>query len=80
MDQEWAESEADSDGHTMLAIACPHCGAYTERLLPVLRAAEALACDGCGAAIDIRSGECRTLIDRVAALCRRLDQRFKRKY
>jgi len=50
---------------TMLAIACPDCGDYSERPLTWLHTASDMDCDKCGVNIDLKAGESRALIERV---------------
>jgi hypothetical protein len=52
---------------TLMAIECPACGAYTEKPLPWLKAAELLDCGACGNTVDISFGDQRIEIDRMFA-------------
>lgn len=54
-----------TSGRTLLAIACPTCGEYSERPLTWLHTAPDMDCDKCGATIDLKVGESRVLIESV---------------
>ncbi len=65
-----------ANGHTLLAIECPGCGAYSERLLDWLGGASAMNCDACDTAIDLTSGDNRALIDSLIHAGERLNAEF----
>jgi hypothetical protein len=63
-------------GRVLLAIECPTCGGYTERLLGWLSTATSLPCGDCGSDVDVGAGEARQLIDAFVILDKRLDEEF----
>ena len=63
-------------GSVLLAIECPCCGGYTERLLAWLSTATSLPCGDCGSHVDVGGGEARHLIDTFVTLDKRLDEEF----
>jgi ribosomal protein S27E len=63
---------SEADERTFLAVICPDCGGYSERLLIWLSTATDTSCDCCGAMISLVAGENRHLIDDVVSRCQRV--------
>jgi transcription elongation factor Elf1 len=57
---------------TILRIRCPECGQHTEKLVTVLVRRSSIACNVCGAAIDLHTPVNKLLIKETAQNCMRL--------
>ena len=57
---------------TLLRIRCTGCGQHTEKLVTVLAARASIACNICGASIDLKTPHNTLLIKETAESCARI--------